>query len=103
MKNLLKTYFSKRFLPRWIILIFDLAVVSVTFLFAYMLRLNLDFIQINYFEETYHFLIILPLFTLIYYLIKPYSGVIRHSTLKDASSLFMAQSIGFTSLVGINL
>ncbi|NQU84981.1 MAG: polysaccharide biosynthesis protein, partial [Mariniphaga sp.] len=103
MKNLLKTYFSKRFLPRWFILIFDLAVVSVTFIIAFLLRLNLDFIQFNFNHEINHLLIIIPLFTSIYYLIKPYAGIIRHSTLKDASSLFLAQTIGFLILVGLNI
>jgi len=103
MRNILKAYLSKRFLPRWFILIFDLAIVSVTFVIAFLLRFNLDFSQASSYLDISQFIIILPLYTIIYYLLKSYAGIIRHSSIKDASSIFLAQTLGFFVLIIFNI
>ncbi|MBN2637834.1 MAG: polysaccharide biosynthesis protein [Bacteroidales bacterium] len=98
-RSLIKTY-AGRFLSRWIILSFDLAITAVAFLFAYLIRYNFSY------EESinlYHIEIQLVLSTLVYmvgYLIfGSYNGIVRHTGVMDALKIFKSTTASFVLLL----
>lgn len=93
MISLLTNYFTKQYLPRWIILIFDLFVVWFSFLLAYILRFNFDYNQAEKIIDYKLLLAILPIYGLCFYLIKSYSGILRHSSTQDISRIIFPLSI----------
>src|SRR4030043_1512206 len=75
--------FQKYSLPRWLVLFIDIAVVYFAFLLAYILRFNFEF---NTYEIPLSFrqaFLVLAVYTLFMLIFKSYSGMIRHTTLKD--------------------
>ena len=81
--KLLFSYFSSRFLPRWVVLLFDLSVIPVSYFLAYLLRFNFELRHISGAMDVFHLAIILPVFTFCYWKSKSYSGIIRLSTAQD--------------------
>ncbi len=75
--------FQKHSLPRWMVLAIDLFVVYATFIFAYLLRYNLDpfvFSMSVALKQGFFVSIIYMGFMFLY---KSYSGLIRQTTIKD--------------------
>lgn len=90
------------YLPRWIILIMDIFVVtsSATFVAILVWSMGLDLFNAQYFEyimPTYLFLNLL-----FFWLFRTYSGIIRHSSFIDAIKLGFASLATLISLVFIN-
>jgi FlaA1/EpsC-like NDP-sugar epimerase len=94
MKTLFTSYFSKRFLPKWIILFFDLSVVVITFMVAFILRFNFSISQALIYFEPCQLLLIIPPFLISFYITKTYAGIIRHSTTKDIAIIVFSLSLG---------
>ncbi|MBF0597779.1 polysaccharide biosynthesis protein [Faecalibacter rhinopitheci] len=89
-------------LPRWVILVIDLCIVSSAYICS-------NFI-INSFTDSFEFSNVikrLPLIIFIYLLLYlkygTYKGIIRQTGLKDAQTLFLVNSIAFFILLTINL
>lgn len=95
----LKVYFSKRFLPRWIVLFFDLTTICLTFVFAYLLRFNFNLNEVDKSLNLKQIFIIVPVFLLSFWLIKSYSGILRHSTTKDVMRIILSLGIGGSVLI----
>ncbi|MEW5676314.1 nucleoside-diphosphate sugar epimerase/dehydratase [Flavobacterium enshiense] len=90
------------YLPRWIIVTIDVAMVMLSGLFAHFLLkgIGLDILlNTNFFG-----LIVLYLSVSIFFfwLFRTYSGIIRHSTFIDAVKLFMAQTSTFFFMLLLN-
>ena len=98
----LKVYFLKRYLPRWLVLIFDLLTVLVAFLLAYVLRYNFDFEETLTTLNISQIFVILPVFMFSFILFKPYSGVLRHSTVEDIARIVFSLSISSIPLLGFS-
>lgn len=76
-------------LPRWLVLLIDLAVVYFSFLIAYMLRYNFE---IYTFEASTAFkqaFIVLCAYLFFMLLFKSYYGMIRHTTIKDTYKIII--------------
>ena len=103
MKREIKRLLSGRFLPKWIILCFDLSVICVTFFLSYWLRIDLG----NLINSLPHILLQaifgLPLFFLAYYLLKPHHGIIRHTTSYDAIKIVCAHLFGSSGLLFLSV
>ncbi len=91
MRNIIK-YFSKRFLPRWFVLLFDLVVVLVAWAFAFLLRFDFDFREVSANMKVQHLYIIMPVFLLCYYHTKTYAGILRRSTTRDILKILSSMS-----------
>ena len=103
MKKKLHNFLDKRFVPKWLVLVFDLSIICLVFFFTYWLRVDLGNLSIslhNIFRQT---LIGLPAFVVAYYIIKPYNGIIRHTTAYDVSKILFAHFIGSLGLVVITI
>lgn len=90
----LTNYFSKTYLPRWMVLAFDMTTVVITFFLAYMLRFNFNLNQIEHFFDLNQLLLIIPSFLLGFWVTNSYAGILRHSTTKDISRVIFSLSLG---------
>jgi len=91
--------YSRKFVSQWVVLAIDSFFVLLTFVFSYVHRFNFDLTKIKADE----FLIRMPLVLLVYvvfFLIyRSYSGIIRHTSIKDAERLFLATTTAFVTLI----
>jgi FlaA1/EpsC-like NDP-sugar epimerase len=83
-------YFSKNYLPRWIILLFDLGVVVFSWYTAFLLRLNFDLSGMEELLNPLHLVLVLPVVFICFWISKSYSGILRHSTTKDIVRIIAA-------------
>lgn len=99
MVKFLQIYFSKRYLPRWMVLIFDISVVLLSFLIAYILRFNFD---LTASMEAFHpnQLVVTALVFLVNSLwTRSFSGVLRKSTIEDIARIIFSLSISTGTLI----
>lgn len=93
---------SLGYLPRWVVLLLDIAVISFSFLVTFYLFNGL---RKHYFatDNWYIFTPLYFIFSLIFFWwFKTYAGIIRHSSFIDAIKIFFAQSFIFLSLFVVN-
>ncbi|SHF43831.1 NDP-sugar epimerase, includes UDP-GlcNAc-inverting 4,6-dehydratase FlaA1 and capsular polysaccharide biosynthesis protein EpsC [Mariniphaga anaerophila] len=101
-------YFSKNYLPRWLVFAFDLTVVIISWFIAFLLRFNFDLGDVEAFISILHLAIILPVFITAFWRSKSFAGILRHSTPEDvvhilSATLFSALTITFISFVSRKL
>lgn len=90
MRLKLKQLIDRIYLPKWIVLAMDMCIASASFLFTYLLRYNLFAEHVNVPMMLLQFLTGAPFFFLAAMLFKPHKGILRHSTIQDATTLAKA-------------
>jgi FlaA1/EpsC-like NDP-sugar epimerase len=70
-------------LPRWMVLFIDISAVFFTFLFAYLLRFNLELSSFSISTAILQSLLVSIAYLIFMLLLKSYSGLIRQTTVKD--------------------
>lgn len=99
----LKLLILKNHSPRWMIFIFDLGIVAISIVLAYLLRFNFN-IPPSYLETLK---ITIPAIVTIraisFIIFKTYSGIIRHTSIKDIEKILIVISIGSLAIIGANL
>ena len=80
MRKELKRFVDKRFVPRWIVLIIDMVIISSTFMFTYLIRFNLSSLNVDVLRIMMQLLAGLPFYILAVIFFKPHHGIIRHSS-----------------------
>ncbi len=99
----LKLLILRNHSPRWIIFIFDLGIVAVSILLAYLLRFNFH-VPPQYIETLkYTIPIILSVRALSFVFFKTYSGIIRHTSIRDIEKILIVISLGSLVIIGTNL
>jgi FlaA1/EpsC-like NDP-sugar epimerase len=92
--------FKNHSLPRWLVLILDSATVFFSFLVAYMLRYNFEVSTLDIstvFRQSYLVLVVYVFFILVF---KSYSGMIRHTTIRDTYKIILTN---FSALAVLSL
>lgn len=97
--------FRNHSLPRWLVLTLDLTAVYITFLFAYLLRYNLDPFVFSMGVAMKQGIFVSAVYLSFMLLYKSYSGLIRQTTVKDTfvlgvtstSALFILLIVTFLS------
>src|ERR1035437_6165782 len=95
-KNTVIKIFKKHSLPRWLVFLIDSGTVFFSFLIAYMLRYNFEVFTFDIstaFRQAFFVLIVYATFILIF---KSYSGMIRHTTIRDTYKIIVAN---FSALI----
>ncbi len=89
-----------RYLPRWIVLLIDIAILTISLLMAHfiLLNLNIQFYESLNLPEQYG--LILAINIIFFFLFKTYSGLIRHSTFTDITKLLLAS---FSTLLVLSI
>lgn len=95
--------FKNHSLPRWLVLLLDLSTVFFSFLIAYMLRYNFEVYSFEIsmvFRQAFFVLVVYALFILIF---KSYTGMIRHTTIRDAYKIILTNFISLIVLFILTL
>ena len=104
--------YADRFVPQWLVLIFDLLVILITFYIAFAVRLNFEMQRLDVLTETPQALIVTGIYVLAFLWFRSYSGIIRHTGMNDAFRVFQATASAFlvtmviaaaTRLIGFGL
>src|SRR5665648_75859 len=90
-------------LPRWFVLVFDISAVFLSFLFAYMLRFNLELYLFSMVYAIKQAVFICLIYLIYMLLFKSYSGLLRQTTIKDTFKVAVTNSAAFTTLFLITL
>ncbi len=91
--------FKNHSLPRWLVFLLDSAAVFFSFLIAYMLRYNFEVYTFDIsivFRQSYLVLAVYVTFNLIF---KSYSGMIRHTTIRDTYKIIATNFSALAILV----
>ena len=103
MKSVIKNLLKEYFLPRWIVLMYDLSVVCVTFIFTTFLIVNFSSDNVNLKDIDHQVIAILLIYFTVYLSFKPHHNIIRHTTLRDFSSIILANIAGSAGLLGVSI
>ena len=108
-KFLRKIISSKKFqnigyLPRWIIFVIDVCIVTVacviTFIIVHSLNVKLD--NYNTISVFFQYGLVVFINAIFFFFFKTYSGIIRHSTFIDGVKLLVATSTSYLTLMVFN-
>ena len=93
-----------RYLPRWVILILDIALLVLSIVFSYYLLDKLGVKSYNTIVWYQKYAFIIGVNVVFMFLFKTYAGIIRHSTFIDLFKLFIASfstvfALGFVNLL----
>ncbi len=77
-------------MSKWLVLHFDLGIVAISWFMSFMLRFNFDLSDVDMYISEMHLLVILPAFTLCFWISKSYAGILRHSTSEDVMHIILA-------------
>ena len=88
MYKFLVNYFTKRYLPRWIVLLFDILTVVVILQVSFFIRFGFNFEEVQKNTSLNHFIATTFLYTVLFFYFKSYSGIIRYSGLEDTVKIF---------------
>ena len=103
LKSRMILMFRNYSLPRWMVLLIDMSVVYFSFLIAYMLRFNFETYSFELsivFRQAWIVLLIYTFFMLVF---KSYSGMIRHTTIRDTYRLIATTFASLTIIFPITL
>ena len=84
------TYLSSRYLPRWVVFLFDLFIVLFSFFASYYLRYNFDTSAIKMERIILQTLFAVPVMVGGFVIFKPFNGIIRHTATRDIQRIVSA-------------
>ncbi len=90
-------------LPRWIIFFLDLSITTLAFFVVNLFSYNFSLSAIDFVLIFKNSAILLLVNSVVFYLFKTYSGIIRYTGSQDALRLFKASLISFLSIEILNL
>lgn len=91
--------FAKYSLPQWIVFTMDITAVFLMFVFAYLLRFNLDIDQLPFPLVWEQALLGVFVFGIMSRVFRSYAGLIRHTTLTDISLIFIVTTLSTVTLL----
>jgi FlaA1/EpsC-like NDP-sugar epimerase len=103
LKSRIFRIFRNHSLPRWFILLFDLCAVYFSFLIAYMLRYNFEIYTFEISTAFRQALIVTLIYAVFMLIFKSYSGMIRHTTIRDTSKIILTNFFSLSVLVSMTL
>lgn len=95
--------YSHRFVPSWLVLIIDVGIIFIAYYTALSIRLNFDFMDLNVARETPQALIVTAFYLISFLWFQSYTGIIRHTGLHDAFTIFKASGMAFFLLFSGNV
>ena len=101
-RYLIRTY-STSFISRWIILLMDVGIVFISFLMAYLIRFNFNYLEIDPYEVRIHALTITSIYLISFLITSSYSGILRHTGISDVIRILKSGVISLSVLIVTNL
>ncbi len=99
-QKIIKKY-SNTFVSKWIILLIDLIMVFLLFVFAYVIRFNFNIISVKQFLAGSQMIYVIAIYLTSFLIFSSYSGVIRHTTLHDSIRIFLSISLSTTMIASV--
>jgi len=99
--RLIRNY-SDRFLSRWIVFVYDIVAVYITFIISNLIRHNFEYLSINPYSMEMQSILVMVAYIGSFLLFRSFSGIIRHTGLNDAIRLFKATGLAFLVLIALN-
>jgi len=96
-------YLSSRYLPRWVVFLFDLFIVLLSFFVSYSLRFNFDSGAMNMERVIWQMLFVMPVSIIGFLVFKPFNGIIRHTAARDIQQIFYSLLLSTSLLTIISL
>lgn len=90
-------------MSRWLILVIDLFIASISFALAYHIVFEFNYAKIPYDHFKYELPVVLVVYGLSFLLIKSFYGVIRHTSLADGLKLLKSTALATLLLLGLDL
>lgn len=98
------TLFSQiNIVPRWIIFTLDLFICFLSLTVAYAIKYNFDFSNLNMVEFSRNVLLIAAVSTIVFIILRTYSGIIRYTSAQDSFRILMAVLLSNGVFFVINL
>jgi len=96
-------YLSSRYLPRWVVFMFDLFIVLFSFFVSYSLRFNFDTGAMNMERVIWQMLFVMPASMIGFLVFKPFNGIIRHTAARDIQRILssMILSSGLLAIISL--
>jgi len=98
-KEKIFSIFNNYSLPRWMVFFLDSLAVFIVFFIAYILRFNFNIDAINFNLVVVHGLIVIIIYAVFQLIFRPYTGLIRHTTLTDISLIFVTTTTSAVVLI----
>lgn len=100
-----KVLLNTTFLPKWLVLLADMAIITTAFIYTYFLRFNLFEMPVPLVDMVVQIMAGAPVFIAAAWLFKPYVGILRHSTVEDViilvkAHLFFSGGLFLISILG---
>jgi len=95
-------FIHQKFLPRWIVFLLDLLIISFSLLITHAILINLGISFYDTFPIWVQYSLLLILNAAFFILYRTFSGIIRHSTFTDITKLFLASTTTLLSIAAIN-
>ena len=92
-----------RILPRWIIILIDLSIITLSVLFAYLLRFNFNVYQVLGSNVEIGILVFLGIGITLIFITQMYAGIIRYTSLQDGWRITYTVLMIMGIILGINL
>jgi len=94
---------SDRYLARWIVLMFDSAVVAISYVIAALLRFNFDAGQVASNWSLNQLAFVVAIYFIGFIISRSYAGIIRHTGLRDAFNILRASMMALVFLMSASL
>lgn len=91
------------FAPRWIILMIDVIIATISYVLATIIRFNFELEHVDLTRSSYHLFVVVAIRALFFVLTKTHSGIVRHTTMEDAFRIFKSISLSTASIVLLSL
>jgi FlaA1/EpsC-like NDP-sugar epimerase len=101
--QLIRAVYQLKILPRWVIIIIDLAIIAFSTVLGYILRFNFSISEIlsYHFYESLIFSICCGLIAIL--TTSSYKGIVRHTGLQDGARIIYMLTINMVLINGLNL
>ncbi|NEW85249.1 MAG: polysaccharide biosynthesis protein [Mariniphaga sp.] len=96
-------YLSSRYLPRWVVFLFDLFIVLFSFFVSYYLRFNFDTGAMNMERVIWQMFFVMPVSMVGFLVFKPFNGIIRHTAARDIQQILYSLLLSTALLIIISL
>lgn len=96
-------YLSSRYLPRWVVFLFDLFIVLFSFFVSYYLRFNFDTGAMNMERVIWQMFFVMPVSIVGFLVFKPFNGIIRHTAARDIQRILYSLLLSSALLAIISL
>jgi FlaA1/EpsC-like NDP-sugar epimerase len=95
-------FIHQKFLPRWIVFLLDVFIISFSLLITHAILINLGISFYDTFPIWVQYSLLLVLNATFFVLYRTFSGIIRHSTFTDITKLFLASTTTLLCVAAIN-